>query len=175
MSMTVIEHIEVGSGGAASITFSAIPDIYTDLLVVLSARTTQAVTNWSDVVLTFNGSSSNYTSRVLYGTGSTATTLTETSSIRLRTTPASVTANTFGTHSVVIPNYAGSAAKSVSINGVGEANQTTAFQYISASLWNDTSPITSLSFTAGVGLLVEYSSATLYGITAGSDGTTVVS
>ena len=38
MSMTVIEHIEVGSGGAAEIEFDAIPADYTDLMILLSSR-----------------------------------------------------------------------------------------------------------------------------------------
>ena len=35
MKKTLIERIEVGSGGQASITFSAIPGTYTDLFLVL--------------------------------------------------------------------------------------------------------------------------------------------
>ena len=55
-----------------------------------------------------------------------------------------------------------------------ENNVTEGYQQIAAGLYNSTSAVSSIEIASG-GSFVEYSSATLYGITAGSDGTTAVS
>ena len=171
MSMTVIEHIEVGSGGQASITFSSIPDAYTDLYIVCSIRSTAS--NFS-VYIRPNGSVSNLSARYLQGTGSVASSFTGTS-IQALATSSSNTANTFGNSSFYIPNYRASVAKSISSDAVSENNATEAYQRIVAGFWNDTTPITSIQLLPDTGDFAEHSTATLYGITAGSDGTTTVS
>lgn len=172
--MQVIEHIEVGSGGAASIEFTSIPATYTDLLLVLSMRSNVSASGWYDIFVRPNNDSANASSRVLYGSGSSVASFPE-SLINVRTSSASTTANTFGNASIYIPNYTSSAAKSFSLDVVGENNATASFQGIQASLWNVTSAITSFTIIPQSGNLVQYSSATLFGITAGSDGTTTVS
>jgi hypothetical protein len=67
----------------------------------------------------------------------------------------------------------------MSVDLVTENNASGAFsamQRIVAALWNDTDPITSIEFDADAATnYKQYSSVTLYGITAGSDGTTIVS
>jgi hypothetical protein len=75
---------------------------------------------------------------------------------------------------IYIPNYTGSTAKSVSVDGVMENNATYAAAGIIAGLWNDTAAVTSVSISSEVATLVQYSSATLYGILKGtSNGVTV--
>lgn len=171
MTMNLIEHIEVGSGGAASLTFSSIPATYTDLKIVLSARTTYAST--ADFLNIYpNGSTSNLTQRRLSGSGDSATSGTAT---RNYINGDSATASTFGNLEFYIPNYASSNAKSISTDGVTENNAANAYQIVEATLWNDTTAISSIELNPVNGNFVQYSSATLYGITAGSDGTTTVS
>lgn len=177
MTMQVIEHIEVASA-ASSITFSSIPQDYTDLYLVISARSDRSGTVDDPLRISFNGSSSNFTRLGLFGTG----TLTPTQSasdnyLRIDLPAASSTSNVFCNASVTMPNYASSNYKSLSIDGVNENNTTNSyFQTIQATLWSDTSAITSISLTPVNGPnLVANSSFTLYGITAGSDGTTTVS
>ena len=68
-TLVKIQTVTVGSGGASSIDFTSIPQTYTDLCVVLSARGTNAGTGANDGHLTFNSSSTGYSSRLLYGTG----------------------------------------------------------------------------------------------------------
>ena len=176
MKKTLIERVDVGAGGAASITFSAIPDTFTDLCILFSGRGASG----SDFEIRFNGSVLNSSDRRLYGSGSGAFSSSNVSS------PDAIflgdisdlndTANTFGNSQIYIPNYAASQAKSVSIDTVSEHNGTQAFQHIIAGLWNDTAAITSVAIQGRSGSnLVQYSSASLYGITAGSDGTTTVS
>jgi hypothetical protein len=169
--MTLIEHIEVGSGGAATIEFTSIPQTYTDLLLVLSARTTYAST--ADFLNIYpNGSTSNLTQRRLSGSGDSATSGTAT---RNYINGNSATASTFGNLQFYLPNYASSNAKSISTDAVTENNAVNAYAIIEATLWNDTTAISSIELNPVYGNFVQYSSATLYGITAGSDGTTVVS
>ena len=168
MSMTVIEHIEVGSGGAASITFSSIPADYDDLYLVCSLRSD---TN-PETFLYPNGSTSNLSGRFLRGSGSGADSA---ALLRWYSNYSSQTANTFANMTAYFPNYAGSTAKSYSADSVNENNATLAYQTINAGLWNDTTPISSLTIDLSSGNFVQYSSATLYGITAGSDGSTTVS
>ena len=63
----LLERIELNDS-AASVTFSNIPQSgYTDLKVVLSARNSGADVN---AYITFNGSSSGYSEKFLYGNGS---------------------------------------------------------------------------------------------------------
>ena len=169
MSMKVIEHIEVGSGGAASITFSAIPADYTDLYLVCSLR---SATSSSETSLYPNGSTSNLSGTFLRGTGSNrdAAPL-----FRWYSSHSAQTASTFANLTAYFPNYAGSTAKSYSADSVNENNATSAIQTINAGLWNDTTPISSLTIDISGSNFEQYSSATLFGITAGSDGSTTVS
>ena len=166
MSMTVIEHIEVGSGGAASITFSSIPTdgTYTDLYLVLSGRTTE--TNIIDFLDVYpNGSTSNLSSQRLSGSGSSASSA---ANSRNYINASTSTSNTFANLELYIPNYASSNAKSISLNSVSENNAASAYQNIQGTLWDDTTAISSLELNPVYGNFVQYSSATLYGITAGS-------
>jgi hypothetical protein len=171
--MTLIEHIEVGSGGAASMTFSSIPTggTYTDLLLVYSLRPTN--TNVEGIYISFNGSTSNFSARYLEGNGSSASS--GAGIARYIGAFQGTTSNTFGNGQVYIPNFASSNAKSWSVDNVTEANQTAAYQDIIAGLWNDTTAISSITISLNSATIAQYSSATLYGITAGSDGTTAVS
>ena len=173
MKKKLIERVTVGSGGAASITFSAIPAGYSDLLLKLSLRNSTAI---NSMTLRFNGSSSNFTQRELQGEGSgTPSSGARTDSIiRLSVNRSDFTANTFSSTSIYIPNYLASANKSFSVDAVTENNATTSLQTIIAGLWSQTAAITEISFTSPANF-VEFSSASLYGIVRGSDGTTTVS
>lgn len=170
--MQLIQTVTVGSGGAANITFSSIPQAYTDIYLLFSGRASIIDGGFR---LRVNGSTANLSTKLLYGNGSTATSANETT--YLGTTPNSgQTANTFGNASFYFPNYATSASKSFSGDVVEETNATAATQWITAGLYNSATAITSLElFNAGAGNFVQYSSASLYGILKGSDGIVTVS
>lgn len=154
----------VGSGGVASVTFSSIPQTYTDLIIKYTARNTSTSNTFTQ--LTFNGNSSSYSYRGLYGNGASV------SSFNASTTYiyvgdmdlSSYTANTFSNEEIYIPNYAGSNYKSVSIDSVNENNATTAASYLTAGLWSNTAAITSVTLTTGGGNYAQYSTFYLYGI-----------
>jgi len=174
---TVIAHTEVGSGGAANITFSSIPATYTDLLIVHSVRSTRSGFAVDNLQLNINGQgvNTNITTRILYGTGSSALSDTFNVAAGGLIPAADSTASTFGSGLVYIPNYTSSVAKSISTDAVQETNATGGHQAIVASLWNQTAAITSIALDPANGDCVQYSSATLYGITKGSSGGVVVS
>jgi hypothetical protein len=160
-----IATVTVGSGGSANMDFSSIPSTYTDLCLLLSSRDTYSAGDL-EVFLRFNNNSGSvYTYRRLLGTGSTTGSATGTDTkLFLGAHPgATATSNTFGNFSIYIPNYAGSTAKSVSVDAVQENNQTTAIAYLTAGISTDTSAINRITLLPQTNF-AEYSTATLYGI-----------
>jgi hypothetical protein len=157
--------VEVGILGAASIDFTSIPNTYTDLIVLYSLRSDSGSAA-DNAEITFNGSTTTYSSRRLYGTGSAAASdSSSTYTISSFIVGDGATASTFGNGMMYIPNYAGSTNKSFSIDAVNETNATAAFMGLYAHLWATTSAITSIQLEPNGGsLFKQYSTATLYGI-----------
>jgi hypothetical protein len=151
----------VGSGGASTIVFSSIPQTYTDLLVVVSGRTTGT---GSGLNITFNGNTSNYSNRTLQGNGAAASSYGTYNRNAGFLNMSTETASVFGSSAIYIPNYAGSTNKSYLADGVAENNATTAYSGLIAGLWSDTAAITSVLVSPMDGSFVQYSSASLYGI-----------
>lgn len=163
-----IASVTVGSGGAADITFSSIPGTYTDLVLFLSLRDDKSgAGTWTGVKIQFNGNSSNYYTRELYGDGSSIGTSSTSSSSYIGGWQNSLanTANSFGSGSVYIPNYTDSKNKSLSTDSASETNAAGALISLVAGLWADTSAITNIAITCNSGgNWVQHSTATLYGI-----------
>jgi hypothetical protein len=158
-TMVKIETVTVGSGGAASIDFTSIPQTYTDLKIVISGRSSS--TPAEGMYIAFNGSTSNFSGRYLIGDGANA------SSGVLARYVGSIfgavgTANVFNNTEVYIPNYTSSNNKSFSVDNVAENNATTGYQNLIAGLWSSSSAITSISITCTG--FTQHSTATLYGI-----------
>lgn len=166
-----IQTIEVGAAGATDIAFSNIPQIYDDLLIIVSGRSTRTTGNdWFFVAP--NSSTANITSRMLWGDGTTRYSDTVAD---IMIPDSSSTANTFGNAQIYISGYRTSQNKSFSVDSVRENNGTFAAQQIIANLWSNTAAITSLNLVSVSGRnFVQYSSASLYGIKRGSDGKTEV-
>jgi hypothetical protein len=173
MTYTLIAHTELGSA-QANIEFTSIPQTFTDLLLVFSLRTTSSSTIWNDVFVRPNGQTTNTSGRILYGDGSAAASYIA-APVVARANGGSTTANTFSSCSVYIPNYRVATSKSFSVDEVTEQNGSQALQGIGAFLWTDNTAISSLRLDPAAGNFAQYSSATLYGITAGSSGGVVVS
>lgn len=158
-----IATVTVGAGGSAAMEFTSIAGTYTDLLIKVSARSAYSGTlNWFD--LKFNSSSTGWSGRFLYGTGSAAGSGTQ-AAFGGAMPAATATANTFGNAEIYIPNYASSNYKSVSIDAVAENNATAAEADLTAQLWSNTAAITSVTlFPELSSTFVQHSTATLYGI-----------
>ena len=160
-TFTLIASSTVGSGGAATIEFTSIPATYTDLCLKLSARGDAANTA---VKIQFNSSTSNLSTRYLYGSGSAASSFTDASNIFAYANSSSYTASTFANSEIYIPNYSGSSNKSVSVDAVTETNAAAADMALFAGLWSDSSAITSIKLLPNSGNFAQHSTAYLFGI-----------
>jgi hypothetical protein len=165
----LIETVTVTAGaGAANITFTSIPQTYTDLQLVMSVRTNRS--SAADyVAVSFNSSTSSFSTRLLFGTGSVAGTASHTVSPDSRIAGQAVgnnaTANIFSNGYLYIPNYTSSNNKSYSYDAAREDNASGTELGIGAGLWSDTAAITSIAITSwGGSTILQYSSASLYGI-----------
>ena len=76
-NMIPISTVTVGSGGASTIEFNNIPQIYTDLKILLSLRSSASGTQ-ERFRATFNGSTSDYTLRWLGNAAGSAVSYTRT-------------------------------------------------------------------------------------------------
>ena len=157
--------VTVGAGGAANIDFTSIPSTYTDLLVKVSARNT-AANYWDNINITFNGSTTGYTQKIVASADGSVTSagVTVSAIYYLYSAGASATSNTFANGEIYIPNYAGSNNKSVSIDTVTENNGTQILLGLTAGLWSNTSAINRVTLTPSNGNLAQYSTASIYGI-----------
>jgi hypothetical protein len=155
------------SGTQSSITFTAIPSTYTDLLIKVSARDdNSASANGSYYIIYFNGSSTSYSDIFLRGNGSSVGSGSFAQYAGNSVTTAQ-TSNTFSNDEIYIPNYAGSTNKTYSADAVVENNATGAFATFNAGLWSNTAAITSVKIEAangGANLFQIGSSFYLYGI-----------
>jgi hypothetical protein len=152
----------------ASVTFSAIPATFTDLVVRFSVRGDQA-TNISDFTLRFNSdSASNYSETRLLGYNGTnvlSDRLSSQTNIQnITVNGASSTASTFSNGEIYLPNYTSTANKPISVFDVVENNSATSNQLLAdAVLYRNSTAISSATFTAN-GNFVSGSSFYLYGI-----------
>jgi len=170
---TLLETITVGAAGASTVTFNSIPQTgYTDLVVKVSCRSNASGGGgggvWDAAFVKFNGSSTSFSNRYLFGAGSGAplSGIGSTTSIDFWTDYSGATASTFGSTEIYIPNYTSSNFKSVSVDTVAENNGTASFNGFNAGLWSNTAAITSIALTLGTGSWVQHSTFSLYGVSA---------
>ena len=170
-TMTLIASNTVGSGGVSSVTFSSIPSTYTDLKIVVSAKSSYTGSYYDNMLMTFNGVGSAYSFLRFVGSGGATSAdgpFTSQSVIytgELDASGGSITSNTFSNNEIYIPNYTTSNYKSISIDKTLENNSSS--NYIlgfAAGLWSNTSAISSITFTNASGSFVQYSTFYLYGV-----------
>jgi hypothetical protein len=160
---TLIASSTVDSGGAATITFTSIPQTYTDLLVRTS---TSCSFDW--MLFEFNDSGGTAYDQInLRGDGSNAASTAQNNlpAAYATITGQNVTSNTFGSSDVYISNYTSANYKSMSGDGVSEANQTAAYAYLTAAVWQNSAAITKIKITnSSNNNFAQYSTFYLYGI-----------
>lgn len=173
MTMSVIKHVVVSGNSTSTIVLDNIPQTYSDLLLKVSVRSGTAQEH---VIIGFNGSTANFSGKFLTSTNATASTANYARYLG-NNYPSGSPSDSFGNCSVYIANYRTSDYKNVSSQTAGYRNdQSSLIETITAHLWSSVDPITSIEITnEGVSALGNASSATLYGVKAGSDGTTTVS
>ena len=171
--MKLIESKTLGTA-AASIEFTSIPQDGTDLVFLMSCRTSRSASGNPDGInIQFNTVTTGYTTRVLYGlgSGSPASESRSDSLMYYAFNPTDSTSNTFANTAIYIPNYAGATNKSYSMDAVTENNATLAGQTIGAAFWSNTAAITSALIKPSNGVeFLTGSTISLYKITKGSDG-----
>ncbi len=171
MAITKIATVNA-SGSSGVIDLTSIPGTFTDLMIVCSLRSS-AATDGSHIQLRLNNASTGYSFKHLRGNGSAASSYSESGEANINlystTDAGSNTSNTFSNNTIYIPNYAGSTAKSISVDSVYENNATSAFQHLHAALWTGTAAVTSVKLTEGQNAnWVSGSTVTIYGVTKGS-------
>lgn len=162
---SLIQTVTVGSAGAASISFTSIPQTYTDLVLKASLRSI-AASIYDTLGVYLNGVQTNRTRRNLYGTGSASGSNTSTYRDMGGVNANTATANIFSNVELYFPNYTSANNKSFSSDTVSENNGTEAYAFLYAGLWSSTAAITSIildNATSGLAYM-QYSSASLYGI-----------
>ena len=155
----------------SSIVLNSIPSTYTDLLLVVSARSTDSANLYSALLVQINALTTSNSNTMLYGyiTGTLSARNTYGASKNLigQFSTAMSTSNTFGSSETYIPNYAGSTNKVLSSTAVSESNSTTAeAAYVTnvAGLLSSTDVISSLTFNFYTGQIASGSRFDLYGI-----------
>ena len=170
---TLIEAKTLGSA-VNSITFSSIPQTYTDLVLKTSIRGTSGSYFTQACRVTFNSSTSGYTTITLLNVGSNnvisgTNPYTSAASVSIFANNAASTTSTFNNSEIYIPNYAGSNNKSFSSDTAVETNSNGSYNVqsgIIAGLLSNTAAITSITLTAqsGEGDFATNSTFYLYGI-----------
>lgn len=166
--MTPIYTRVLDNNNTSTFNFNNIPQVYTDLKLVISSRSASGTTNITGT-LRFNGDTgNNYSATRVNGTGSGSASTARFSPIAsvyaFYSSNFDETSNTFANSEIYIPNYTGSNIKSILSDSVTENNATAANQVLTAGLWNSTAAITSISLGIFAGFYAQNSSFSLYGI-----------
>jgi hypothetical protein len=154
--------------GATSIDFTSIPADYTDLCLKVSARN-DAVTTVGGIWIQFNGFSTNLSSRVLFGTGSSSGSFSDTTIFSYCNAALSTT-STFSNLEFYISNYAGSNNKTMTIDSTMENDATGSSMALTAGRWSASAAITSIKLltfnnsNSAAANFVQNSTAYLYGV-----------
>ena len=175
----VIDHTEIGAGGASQWEVTGIPSSYDHLLVKISARSERAGVSKESVILSVNGSSStsDFPGTFLrqlsgavnssrFGTGYAGW-------AGYQNIPAGdATAGTFGVMNIWIPNYSNTANfKQLIWHTASETNSSSTsnwnISHTAAMYTEDTTAIDEIKMICFTGStdIAQYSSFTVYGIT----------
>lgn len=154
---------QTGNSSAISLTFSSIPQTYTDLVIVANSGTVSA----GNIQLQFNGDTgSNYTANILYATGSGSgasgryENLTQ-AYMGAGAISSPTTITTLATANIM--NYTNTTTfKSVISRYGNAAGELNSF----VSLWRNTAAITSIVLSSYSSAYLTGSTFTLYGIKA---------
>jgi hypothetical protein len=161
------------SANTASVTFSNIPQNYTDLRISVSGRTTGGVGDSSElgtISFSFGSTSYTYSDRFIGGSGTAA--YSSANSTAATSTPiywvngSGSTASTFASVNIDIPNYALNNVKNISYEAAPEYNNSTLRMMLGTISTTKTDPVTQIVLTAGQTAFAINSTFTLYGVKA---------
>jgi hypothetical protein len=160
-----LDKVTVGTA-TPSITFSSIPQGYTDLVLIINAGTSDA--SEQDCLIRVNGDTgSNYSATYLYGTGSSAASGRNANQTE-STAGYPIRPTLISTLIVQFPNYSNTTTYK---NWLGRANSADSMVYTHISLWRNTNAInTILLYPSNSKNFLAGSTFTLYGIASASVG-----
>jgi hypothetical protein len=147
-----------------SVTFSSLPQNYTDLIVVSNYGISA---NLYGLRIRFNDDTgSNYSDTVLYGDGSSDASFRDTSATSIITSAVGVSNNVLNYNFICnVQNYSNNATnKTVLVR----ANATNRETVACVGLWRNTNPITSVTIFVGSGDILAGTTFTIYGVSAGN-------
>jgi hypothetical protein len=159
-----ISTVTVGSGGAATVTFSSIPSTYSHLQLRGFLQPASSGTKY--IKGTFNSDTgTNYSWHELGGNGSvTLTGAGATQAFMVVADGFTNTNSAFGSVVADILDYADT-NKYKTLRGLGGCdNNGSGVLYLTSSSWRSTSAVNSLSLALDAGNFAQYSSFALYGI-----------
>jgi hypothetical protein len=161
---TLIE-VKTLSSTTSSVTFSSIPQTYTDLQLVMSTRTTNASSR-EQIFIYPNGSTSNNNRVVLYGyDNATPAGGGGTDKFIGWQTGGGATTDVFSNISVYFSGYRTSKNKPYSADLVSENNSSSSWiANFNASLWSDSTAISSIQISCETNSFAVNSTFYLYGI-----------
>jgi len=155
-----------------SVSFTSIPDTYTDLVLKISARSNYTSGYITTLYVGFNNNSSNLFSYLgMYALGGTLGLLSGAGGngagdLYMPTENSNITSNLFGSAEIYISNYKASTYKQFSSNYCVENNNTANYYALgtTSSAFGSTSTVSSIEVYLGDGNFVSGSSLYLYGI-----------
>jgi hypothetical protein len=156
----------IGAGGATSVTFSSIPQTYTDLYILCSARTNRTGYNTDRITAKFNTVTTNTTYQEVQGGivfGTNAAKETNQGFGVGHSTTADAAASIFGISDCYIAGYSTANWKLGNENAANMNTDGNGFMYVSYSKWENSSAITSVELTS-TNSWRQYSTFYLYGI-----------
>jgi hypothetical protein len=167
-----IATVSVGSGGAASVTFSSIPSTYTHLQVRGISRTENAANQARNFRFYFNGdTASNYAFHLLRGDGSSVVADATANSVGVCgvSLDDSTTASAYGAAVIDILDYTNTNKYTTLRSLSGGDYNGGGFMSFHSTLWLNTNAITSIEFyNAGAIEWKEHTTFALYGIKVAS-------
>jgi hypothetical protein len=155
------------ASATSSVTFTSIPQGYTDLVVVIGYKA--ATTNQPTLQLTFNGSSSSYSGTQLTGNGSAAASYRNTGAAFISIARVVGVPSTVGNTGTIIINLQNYSNTTTYKTVLARANAADTGTEADVGLWQNTSAIT--SFTIAAATSNDFASGTtfsLYGIQVGN-------
>lgn len=157
----------VPSGGVSSITFAGIPNTYSHLQIRSIAQCSSTGSDWQRLLVSFNSdtTNSNYVDHLLYGTGSSAAALAETSTRKGFGTASRSGVSYFAVGVTDVLDYASSSKYKTSRTLTGLDTNGNGQIRFESNLWMSTSPISSITLTIeDSSNFNQYSQFSLYGI-----------
>jgi hypothetical protein len=157
------------TANTSSVTFSNIDQNYTDLVIVANVATSVA---GAQNVMRFNGSTGNYSTTEIYGTGSAISSYRFTGQSYLWFSSGVGIGSTLGQSSFTahLNNYANSTANKTTMMRLSSNSGTYPGTVLAVGMWSNTSPITSVTLFADTGSTTWLAGSTfdLYGIKSGA-------